>query len=138
MVARRYWELIPQPAPRPKIAPGRAISGKLAYLETNGETRHMYTSRTIFGPLEIAAQGAYSVDWGDGEASGPYRFEGEPWPDGRITHEYQNIGTYDVVVTERWTATWSLGGQRGVLRGLQTIGRIDDFPVGQIQAVILE
>jgi len=41
-----------------------------------------------------------------------------------------------VVVTERWAATWRLGGQGGTLRALQTTGRIDDFPVQQIQAVI--
>jgi len=136
MVARRYWEEIPLPVPRPRIAPGRAITGKLAYLETNGEVRHVYTNSTIFGPLEIVATGMYSIDWGDGDSSGPHAFEGKPWPDGRITHEYQEVGTYDIVVTERWTATWRLGGQSGVLRELRTTGRIDNFPVEQIQAVI--
>ena len=136
MVARRYWEEIALPTPRPQIAPGRAITGKLAYLETNGETRHVYTNSTVFGPLQIVATGTYTVDWGDGETSGPHALEGKPWPDGQITHEYQTVGDYDVVVTERWTATWSLGGQSGVLRTLQTTGRIDDFPVEQIQAVI--
>lgn len=136
MVARRYWEEIPLPVPRPRIAPGRAITGKLAYLETNGETRHLYTNSTVFGPLEIVATGSYSVNWGDGHSTGPHAFEGKPWPDGRITHEYQDIGAYDVVVTERWTATWRLGGQSGVLRELRTTAQIDDFPVEQIQAVI--
>ena len=136
MVARRYWEEISLPHPRPQIAPGRAITGKLAYLETNGQTRHVYSNSTVFGPLEIVATGSYTVDWGDGDKSGPHAFEGKPWPDGRITHEYQNVGAYDIVVTERWTATWRLGGQNGVLRELRTIGRIDDFPVEQIQAVI--
>ena len=136
MLARRYWEEVPLPHPRPQIAPGRAITGKLAYLETNGQTRHVYTNSTVFGPLEIVATGSYMVDWGDGEKSGPHAFEGKPWPDGRITHEYQKVGAYDIVVTERWTATWRLGGNGGVLRELRTTGRIDDFPVQQIQAVI--
>jgi hypothetical protein len=136
MVARRYWEEIPLPRPQPRIAPGRAITGKVAYLETNGVTRHVYTNSTLFGALEIVATGSYTVDWGDKRTSGPYAFEGKPWPDGRITHEYQEVGNYDVVVTERWTATWRLGGQSGVLRELRTTGRIDGFPVEQIQAVI--
>ena len=136
MVARRYWEEIPLPVPRPRIAPGRAITGKLAYLETNGEVRHVYTNSTIFGPLEIVATGMYSIDWGDGDSSGPHAFEGKPWPDGRITHEYQQVGAYDIVVTEQWTAVWRLAGQSGVLRELRTTGRIDNFPVEQIQAVI--
>ncbi|MDQ4069332.1 MAG: hypothetical protein M3203_07665 [Actinomycetota bacterium] len=105
-------------------------------METNGETRHVYTNSTVFGPLQIVATGSYTIDWGDGETSGPYPFEGKPWPDGKITHEYQNVGNHDIVVTERWTANWSLGGQSGVLRTLETTGRIDDFPVEQIQAVI--
>lgn len=137
MTAARYWERVPLPRPQPSIAPGRAITGKLAYLETRGQVTHTYTNDTAFGPLEITATGRYSVDWGDGETSGPHSTEGMPWPDGQITHEYQRVGAYDVVVTERWTATWRLDGESGVLRTLQTTGRIDDFPVQQIQAVIL-
>ena len=136
MIARRYWERVPLPRPQPAIAPGRAITGKLAYLETRGEIGHTYTNDTVFGQLVIVATGSYVIDWGDGETSGPHSFEGKPWPDGQITHDYLNVGTYDVVVTERWTATWRLGGESGVLRTLQTTGRIDDFPVEQIQAVI--
>ncbi len=48
-----------------------------------------------------------------------------------------HIGFYDVVVTERWTATWSFGDQSGTLEELRTVVRIDDFPVQQIQAVVL-
>lgn len=136
MVAARYWERVPLPKPQPSIAPGRAITGKLAYLETRGETGHTYTNDTVFGPLVIVAKGSYVIDWGDGETSGPHSFEGTPWPDGRITHDYLHVGNYDIVVTERWTATWSLGGEAGVLRTLQTTGRIDGFPVEQIQAVV--
>ncbi len=135
-IAARYWEEIPLPKPAPHIAPGWAITGKLAYLETNGQLRHVYTNSTAVGALEITAAGAYYVDWGDGETTGPYSLEGRPWPDGQITHEYQWAGTYNIVVTERWTATWRLGGQSGTLRELRTAGRIDDFPVRQIQAVI--
>ena len=137
MIARRYWEEVVLPKPVPRIAPGRAITGKLAFLETNGQTRHVYTNNsTIFGPLEIIATGSYTVAWGDGEMSGPYSFEGKPWPDGRITHEYQNVGNYDIVVTERWTARWRLGSESGVLRTLQAEGQISNFPVEQIQAVV--
>lgn len=136
MIAMRYWERVPLPKPQPTISPGRAITGKLAYLETRGETTHTYTNDTAFGALSVVAKGSYTVDWGDGTSSGPYPFEGRPWPDGQITHDYLEVGSYDIVVTERWTATWNLGGETGVLRALQTTGRIEDFPVEQIQAVI--
>lgn len=136
MIAARYWETVPLPKPRPAIAPGRAITGKLAYLETKGEIGHAYTNATVLGSLEITAKGSYAVDWGDGTTTGPHAFEGSPWPDGRITHDYLRVGSYDVVVTERWTATWRLGSESGTLRTLQTTGRINAFPVEQIQAVI--
>jgi hypothetical protein len=134
--AARFWERVPLPKPQPQIAPGWAITGKLAYLETNGELQHTYRSDTPFGPLEISATGQYYVDWGDGESSGPHSSEGKAWPDGTITHEYIWAGTYDIVVTERWTASWRIGGRSGTLRELRTTGRINDFPARQIQAVI--
>lgn len=136
MLAAQYWERVYLPVPAPSIAPGRAISGKPAYLETRGKLEHSYLDSTVFGPLVIHARGSYSVAWGDGTVDGPYTFEGTAWPSGQITHEYQSVGLYDVVVTERWTATWSLNGKSGILRALQTVGRIEDFRVEQIQAVI--
>lgn len=135
--AVRFWQEIPLPVPNPKIAPGRAITGKLAYLETRGEMRHSYATDTPVGPLRIEATGEYHVDWGDGSTTGPYTVEGHAWPDGEITHQYIDVGNYDVVVTERWTATWTLGAASGRLTELRTVGRIDNFPVQQIQAVIL-
>lgn len=136
MVARRYWEQRTLPAPRPTIAPGRAITGKLAYLETRGQLRDVNEADTVLGRLSVIASGEYTIDWGDGTTTGPYAFEGQPWPHGEITHDYLNVGHYDIVITERWTATWSLAGQTGVLRELRTVGSIENFPVDQIQAVV--
>jgi len=136
-IAFLHWEQqVPLPAPRPYVAPGWAITGKLAYMETRGQTAFTYTKTTETGVLTIVATGKYDVDWGDGEFSGPHSVEGKAWPDGEITHDYIWSGTYDIVVTQRWTATWSLNGRSGVLRELRTTGRIDDFPVRQIQAVV--
>ena len=130
-----FWRETLLPEPSPHIAPGRAITGMLAYLETRGELTHTYNQDTPVGPLVITATGRYYVDWGDGTTTGPHDFEGKAWPEGRITHQYIDVGSYDVVVTERWTATWRLGPASGVLSELRTTGRIDDFPVQQIQAV---
>jgi hypothetical protein len=135
-VALRAWEEVPLPAPRPQIAPGRAITGKPAYLETHNQTQFEAHRDTLVGTLEIHATGTYRVDWGDGETSGPHRSEGNPWPDGQIRHDYVNVGTYDVVVSETWTATWRIGPWSGTLRDLRTVGRIEDFPVQEIQAVV--
>jgi len=136
-IAVRGWQEVSLPVPRPYIAPGRAITGKLAYLETRGVTSYEYSKPTEVGTLEILATAKYTVDWGDGETSWPYSIESKPWPDGEITHDYINVGTYDVALTEHWTATWHLGPWSGSLAELRTIGRIDNFPVQQIQAVIV-
>lgn len=136
-IAVRHWEEIPLPIPRPHIAPGWGITGKRAFLETNGTTTYTHTSPTPLGQLRIVATGRYVVDWGDGETSGPHSGEGGPWPDGDITHDYGWAGTYDVVVTERWSATWQIGAAGGVLHELETTGRIDDFLVRELQAVVI-
>lgn len=138
LFAARYWETVPLPRPGPYIAPGWAITGKWAFLETRGTTTHSYTNpSTPFGALVINATGRYYVDWGDGTTTGPHSMEGKPWPEGEVRHIYTHRGSYDVVVTERWTATWELGGQQGVLRELRTTGRIDDFSAKEVQAVIV-
>ena len=136
VLAQQGWEEVLLPKPQPYIAPGWAITGKYAYLETRGELRDIFTKATPIGPLEITSTGRYYVDWGDGERTGPHSVEGGPWPDGEITHTYIDVGHYDVVVTEEWTATWRLGPASGSLSGQQTVGRIDDFRVEQIQVVV--
>lgn len=136
VIAVSFWQDIPLPKPVPSIAPGWAITGKTAFLETHGERRHDYSQATPFGPLGLTATGQYYVDWGDGQTTGPYDVEGGPWPDGQITHTYVNVGHYDVVVTEKWSSSWHLGGESGTLSGLQTEGGIPDFRVEQIQVVI--
>jgi hypothetical protein len=134
--ALQFWGEILLPKPAPRIQPGFAITGKTAYLETGGTMTGTYTRDTPFGPLTLTTVGRFYVDWGDGSPlAGPFEDAGGPWPTGRLTHVFIDIGIPDVVVTERWTATWQLGGEGGVLSGLRTEGRIDDFPVQELQAV---
>jgi len=136
VLAIGFWQDIPLPKPAPSIAPGWAITGKTAYLETHGERQHDYSRDTPFGALNLTAAGHYYVDWGDGATTGPYDMEGGAWPDGQITHTYIDVGHYNVVVTEKWSSTWHLGGENGTLTGLETEGGIDNFRVEQIQAVV--
>lgn len=136
-LAERFFQEVALPVPAPRIAPGRAITGLAAYLETRGATGHSFTRTTPFGPMTIVATGTYGVDWGDGTLTGPHLVEGRAWPHGEITHRYRDVGNYDVVVTEAWTATWRVGDQSGTLEGLRTTARIDAFPVGEIQAVVV-
>jgi hypothetical protein len=140
-LAVQFWQTIPLPVPRPSIPPGYAITGKPAYLVTDGTLAPArYQRPTPLGALLIIARGSYLVDWGDGTLptwTGPYAHEGAPYPNGSIFHTFDNIGPVTVTVREVWTATWSLGPAHGDLNALHTTASITAFPVHQLQAVII-
>lgn len=62
-LAAQFWERARLPAPTPYIAPGRAITGKLGYLETRGTTSSTLAEDTVLGRLEVMATGRYYVNW---------------------------------------------------------------------------
>ncbi|HSH58869.1 MAG TPA: hypothetical protein VK988_04345 [Acidimicrobiales bacterium] len=137
-VAQAFVRTIPLPAPRPHIAPdGTAITGLPAYLETNGSLLHeVPASDTPLGAITVEARSVYWVDWGDGTPeAGPFAFEGEAYPAGRISHNYRYTGAYTVTVRQAWTATWPLGSDAGTIDGLRTEASIP-LQVGELQAVI--
>ena len=138
-VAVGFLITVPLPTPEPYIAPGYALTGKLAYLETRAVERKDFTAPTPFGALRVVAtRTAFDVDWGDGSGvdKGPFPFAGEPWPNGRITHTYTHMGRYDITVVERWKAEWSLAGATGTVTGLRSAPAIiEDFEARQLQAV---
>ena len=140
VLAESFWKTIPLPVPKPQIPPGYAITGMPAYLVTNSTVSPApYVFATPLGQLRIQATGAYLVDWGDARApgwTGPYPFEGQPWPNGRISHTYDDVGTVTIVVRETWTATWQLGTATGTLGALATTATIGNYPIHQEQAVI--
>ena len=140
LLAQSFWKTIPLPVPRPSIPPGYAITGLPAYLVTNSTTAPApYIFPTPLGQLRIIATGQYFVDWGDPRSpgwAGPFPFEGQPWPNGRINHTYDDVGTVTVVVREVWSAKWVLGGATGALGGLATTATIGNYPIHQEQAVI--
>src|SRR5437867_2580887 len=133
-LADAFWHQVQLPSPLPRIQPGWAITGKTAYLETGATPTKTFGTGTPLGPLAINATSSFVVDWGDG-VTNAYTTAGAPWPDGTITHVYDVAGRYDVVVTQQWKATWSIGAAGGTLTALHTVGRIDRFPVRQVQAV---
>ncbi len=78
----------------------------------------------------------YYVDWGDGSPeAGPFAFEGEAYPTGRIWRHYTDTGAYTATLRTAWTATWRLGGDSGVVEGLATEASTS-VEVFQVQAVI--
>ena len=134
-----FWRTITLPTPKPTVPPGYAITGKPAYLVTDGTVAPApYSEATPLGLLAVVAHGTYDVVWGDGATGGPFGGEGQPYPHGTIVHTYDDVGTVTVVVTERWSATWSIGTAHGQLDGLQTQASIPGFQVKQVQAVITQ
>ena len=137
--AQMVWrDQMKLPPPQPYIAPGKAITGLRAFLEIRGP-RTATQSFNVFGyALTINATAtSYDVDWGDGSWSRGLTSSGGPWPHGDVRHVYTTQGTYTVRVLERWAGTWSVaGGGGGSVDGaLSCEGRIDAFPVVQVQAV---
>ncbi|MGH9164986.1 MAG: hypothetical protein ACRDZW_05665, partial [Acidimicrobiales bacterium] len=71
-------ERFPLPAPKPFIAPGRAITGLRAFLEPHlevpfiaGHPSYTGTRSTPLGDMAVEATAVYYVDWGD-ETTGPH------------------------------------------------------------------
>jgi hypothetical protein len=137
--AQMVWrDQMKLPPPEPYIAPGKAITGLRAFMEIRGP-RTVTQTFNVFGyALTITATASsFDVDWGDGSWSRGLTSSGGPWPNGDVRHVYTTQGTYTVRVFERWTGTWSLaGGGGGSVGGaLSSEGRIEAFPVVQVQAV---
>ena len=136
-VAASYWSTHGQDllaVPKPYIAPGYALTGLPGYLQTGAPVAQHFGGSTPLGALSITAHGTFVVDWGDGQ-SATFTIPGGPYPTGTITHTWDMVGTYEVSVTEDWTATWSLGGQQGTLGALHTRGAIPAFQARQLESV---
>lgn len=138
----RFVATVPMPAPEPHIAPGRAITGLGAYLETgvDQDTVGPIVVDVLAGRVTIEPRATVAeVDWGDGSEPRTYQGQAGPWPDGEVVYVYAERGRVDVGVVQRWDAHWSyeglLGSRSGVVAGLWSYGEIVDFPVNEIQAV---
>lgn len=137
-VAFSFLRHIVPPGPDPWIAPGYAITGKRAFVETRGPTTVPGRHDTPLGPLDVTLRATtFVVDWGDGSGGdrGPFSTPGRPWPDGAARHTFTVQGRYDVTVTQSWDAEWRLGGESGVVRGLSSVDRLAGFEARQLQAV---
>ncbi|MDQ3385463.1 MAG: hypothetical protein M3503_05540 [Actinomycetota bacterium] len=137
VAAARFWQQMDLPALAPRIAPGTAIVGLRAFLETGGAETVTDGGDTPFGPLTITATRSISVDWDDGPGAttGPHLGSGDPYPEGDITWIYGRSGPRDVAVTQTWTATWSIGAASGTFTGRGTTATLFGFPVEEVQAV---
>jgi hypothetical protein len=138
LYALAYLRAIELPVPAPRIDPGVMLVGLESFLEVGSPiTYDLGEPGTPFGPATFTFSSTVTVDWGDGEVTGPVASAGGPYPDGDLRHVYTRQGSYDVVVTQDWTATWQIGAESGTIDGLQTTGTLAGFPVQEREAVIV-
>lgn len=146
-VVRQYLRQVRMPAPQPHIAPGKALTGLPAYLELGGLPTTMdFRTDTPHGVLSgRAIATAVHVDWGEGTGAdvdtewvSADPTQAGPYPHGAITHVYTTTGKRQVHVVAEWRADWSLANRSGTVDGLVSQGTITDFPVQQLQAVIVD
>jgi hypothetical protein len=135
-VAYSFVREVGAPDPRPAIAPGHAITGKKAFLETPGSVATTVERSTLLGPLVLEFRPTtFTVDWGDGSGVDTFTAPGRPYPSGTATHVYTHTGRYDVVVRQRWDVAWSLAGAGGTLGVTGAPSRIDAFEARELEAV---
>ena len=129
--------MTPLPVPNPSLNPTNPITGLDAYLSLQADLRPSFTHQTPLGPLTVSAVGTPTIMWGDGSVTkGAKGYAGEPYPKGKLIHQYTDrcVGTLEVRVA--WTASWSLAGDSGSLSGITTSARMP-LQTEEIQAVII-
>jgi hypothetical protein len=135
----QYIRAIELPVPVPEIEPGEMLVGLEAFLETGSLRTQAIDDTSPFGPVHVELTSEVMVVWDDGTVTDWTTAPDGPYPDGKITHVWTRQGAYDVAVTQRWVASWSVGGESGVVRdGLTSEGTLAAFPVEEVEAVVVQ
>lgn len=159
------WDEILAHLPRPNplwIAPGEAITGLPAWLETNRDLTFELPPSGLAampgGMVSVTAEADFTVDWGDPsphDESDPdhvYTSEGIPPPDDisldhmyldhpdSIQHTYTVVpesGEASITVTDHWTVTFEdQWGRTATADGDLTTS--ETFPIIELQAVVTD
>lgn len=101
------------PRPELSVPPGFGLVGMPAFLVTDHELAHELPRQDVdLGilriPISWQATGVSRVDWGDGQLS-EHHVGGRAWPDGEVTHTYQDAGSYAISLQDTWTISYQLG-----------------------------
>ncbi|TML41199.1 MAG: hypothetical protein E6G27_08070 [Actinobacteria bacterium] len=139
-IALLIWQTqIPLPHPAPYIAPGYAVTGKRAYLEIHDNPSLPPQHFNQLGyDITVDAASTYDIIWGDGTQSTGITSAGGPYPNGNVSHVYDNTGNYTVRIVQTWHGRYTVNGLTGTIDSpLTTEGTIQGFPVHQIEAVKL-
>jgi hypothetical protein len=124
------------PQPSLTVQPGYAVTGLRAYLQIGTPDNRPFTFQGFENAVSmLCSWTSFDVAWGDGTVDNGVSSTGGPWPNGDVTHVYQQASPQDdLMVTEHWSCPWhdQIGGA-GLL-ALETQG---DLPleVREIQTV---
>ena len=129
------------PRPELSVPPGYGLVGMPAYLVTDHWLMHALPPQQVdLGILQVVitwqAMGISEVDWGDGTVE---RFDvaGRPWPDGQVTHTYQDAGSYRISLQDTWTITYQLAATTGDTTAVLDPVVLDGFEVEERRTIRL-
>lgn len=129
-----FWieERCPPPPPTPvTLDPqNEAVTGKPGHLTIGGNRTEAIE---CLGQV-INAEARYVIHWGDGSTTETTSQGGE-WPDGDLTHVYEDKGSYTITVEAYWTGT--VGGTALPELPVPTTATAD-IQVDEVQAVVTE
>ncbi len=141
-----YWET---KLPSPTMAtspPNGAITGLDLYLAIGGDQTLSYDIPALGYNVRLDVTSVYDVNWGDRKPDNSsvlgravtkgHRTQGGMYPSGDLRHQYIERGSATIEVTQRWTATWSAGGQSGTIADRLATSATLTIPVQEIQAVL--
>ncbi len=140
-----WWETT---LPDPTMAtspPTGAITGLDMFLSIGGPQKVTFDVPSLGYIVHLDVNSTYDVDWGDpapdGSAIGAkvtrgHRTQGGPYPNGDLRHQYIDRGAPTITVTQRWTASWTAGGESGTISDVLFTDATSTIAVQEIQAVI--
>lgn len=140
-----YWET---KLPDPSLAtspPDGAITGLDLYLAIGGQQSMTLDVPALGYVVHLEVTSVYDVYWGDprpdDSATGRavtrnHPTQGGPYPSGDLRHQYIDRGSVTIEVAQKWTATWSAGGESGTIADRLATSATRTIPVQEIQAVV--
>lgn len=137
--------VIDLPSPSASTQPTIGITGLDTFLTIQGQQGMVLDVPALGYNIHFDISSVYDVDWGDPRPDGSrngaavtrnHPNQGGPYPNGSLRHQYIERGTAEITITQRWSATWSGGGEGGSLPdSVETTGRLS-LPIQEIQAVV--
>jgi hypothetical protein len=94
------------PAPSPRVEPDSSgVTGLEVFLEIDDVEPPPFPS----GGFGVTVARTLEVHWGDDDDWEPAPSPGGPYPDGDLTHVYEEAGVHTITVRTTWSVSWDGG-----------------------------